>query len=243
MCRSIVLRRVTAVIAVAVGTLTWSPATAYGDGDWFEDFDSYDLGGGMHGQGGWEGWFGDPGADAFVTDAQALSGPHSLDIDGSADLVRTFSGKNSGQWTFTAWQYIPGSFSGETYFILMNTYGADEDNNWSSQVQFDSAGVVQSEFDGAELPLITDAWVELRVEIDLNTDVQSFYYGGAELYTKSWTDGVSGNGALNIGSVDLFGNGASSVYYDNMSLVPAPGTAVLLALGAAFTRRRRRNPG
>ena len=87
MRRSIVLTRATAVSAVALGTLIWNPATAYADGDWFDDFDSYALGSGMHGQGGWEGWFGDPGADAFVTDAQALSGPHSLDIDGSARKI------------------------------------------------------------------------------------------------------------------------------------------------------------
>jgi len=58
----------------------------------------------------------------------------------------------------------------------------------------------------------------LPVEIDLDADWQEFYYNGQLLTAKSWTDGVSGDGALNIGAVDLFANGASSVYYDDMSL-------------------------
>ena len=40
------------------------------------------------------------------------------------------------------------------------------------------------------------------------------------LVQKTWTNGVSGGGALNIAAVDLFANGATSVYYDNISLLP-----------------------
>ena len=62
--------------------------------------------------------------------------------------------------------------------------------------------------------------------IDLDTDVQTCYYGGNLLYSKSWTEGMSGGGVLNIGAVDLFGNGADTVYYDTMSLAPEGATAV-----------------
>jgi hypothetical protein len=72
---------------------------------------------------------------------------------------------------------------------------------------------------GASLPLITDQWVELRLEIDLEGDNQAFYYDNQFLYQGSWAEGVSGGGILNIGAVDLFANGASSVYYDDLSLV------------------------
>lgn len=224
----------------AVGVLTCLPATVVADGSWFENFDSYVLGSGLHGQGGWKGWDNDPTWDAFVSDAFFLSAPHSVDIVANADLVHEYAGKTTGQWVYTAWQYIPSSFVGQTYFILLNTYSDGGAKNWSSQVLFDSSGVVHSDFDGAELPLITNEWVELRVEIDLDADSQTFLYGGTELYTKSWSEGVSGGGALNIGAVDLFANGASSIYYDNMSLVPAPG-GVLVMLGAVvFGRQRRR---
>ena len=85
-----------------------------------------------------------------------------------------------------------------------------------------------------------DEWVELRVEIDLDTDSQDFFYGGDLLYSKSWTDGVSGGGASNIAVIDLFANpGSTSVYYDDMSLIPAPAACLLLAMGGLVGRRRR----
>ncbi len=46
------------------------------------------------------------------------------------------------------------------------------------------------------------------------------YYGDDFLHEKQWTAG-SGNrydGILNICAVDLYGNGATSVYYDDFSL-------------------------
>jgi hypothetical protein len=210
--------------------------------DWYENFDSYEAGSGLHGQGGWHGWQGDPGADAYVTDLMALSDPNSVEITLGSDIVHEYEGYTSGQWVYTAWQYIPDDFVGESYFILLNTYddGAGA-YNWSTQVRFDDEGYVESEFETAQLPLITGEWVELRVEIDLDADVQDIYYGGDLLSSKSWTDGVSGGGAVNIGAVDLFANGASPVYYDDMSLVPAPGVLVLLGgAGLLGARRRRR---
>jgi hypothetical protein len=208
--------------------------------DWYDDFDSYVAGSGLHGQGGWLGWGGDPTWDAYVSDLFSLSSPNSVEITGNSDIVHEYSGYTTGQWTYTAWQYIPTCFEGLSYFILLNTYGAV--NNWSTQVGFDSTtGMVESEFEGNTLPLIYDQWVELRVEIDLDLDTQDIFYGGTLLSSKSWTDGVSGGGALNIGAVDLFANGASPIYYDSMSLVPAPGVLALLGCAGLFgiTRRRR----
>lgn len=201
---------------VAAGSDPLDPASTP---QWFDDFDTYALASQMHGQGGWAGWDNFAFLGALVTDSQALSTPHSLDINGSADLVQEYAGATSCQWVYTAWQYVPNDFVGQSFFILLNTYSIGGAKNWSTEVMFNSSGVVHSDFDGAELPLITGQWVELRVEIDLDADSQTFFYGGTELYTKSWTEGVSGGGALNIAAVDLFANGASSVYYDNMSLL------------------------
>jgi hypothetical protein len=189
-------------------------------GLWSDNFDSYATGADLHGMGGWKGWGNDPTFTAFTTDDQAISLPNSVDIAGNSDLVHEYTGATSGQWTYTAWQYIPGNMTGLSYFIMLNQYDdAGVTNNWSVQVNFDAGlGLVTSDNDGATLPLIADQWVELRLEIDLDADVQTFYYGGTELYTKSWADGVSGGGILNIGAVDLFANGATSVYYDDMSL-------------------------
>ena len=70
---------------------------------------------------------------------------------------------------------------------------------------------------------LTDQWVEIRVEIDLDNDTQSFFYNNVLLYSGTWSGEVSGGGVTSIGAVDLFANGSSVVYYDDLSL--APGTA------------------
>ena len=101
----------------------------------------------------------------------------------------------------------------------MNTYQAGGSQLWSAQVWMDTgSGKVGSDFDGAKLPLVKGRWVELRVEIDLTADVQKFYYDNQLLYQKSWTAGVSGGGARSIAAVDLYANGTSAVYYDDISL-------------------------
>ena len=81
-------------------------------------------------------------------------------------------------------------------------------------------------FDGAanpaSMPYVTGEWVELKLVIDLDLDVQTFYYGGVELYSGSWTDQFPDQGVpgiLNIGSIDLFANGGTTVFYDDVSIV------------------------
>ena len=71
-----------------------------------------------------------------------------------------------------------------------------------------------------------DEWVELRVFINLSADYQTIYYNGSPLLQKSWTDGVSGGGALNIACLDLFAHTQVSwaAYYDDFVLQPTEGT-------------------
>ena len=195
--------------------------------EWVEDFDSYADGSQMHGQGDWKGWDNNPAGGALVTSAFSLSSPHSVEIVGATDLVHEFSGFTTGQWVLTAWNYVPsGTTNGPTYFIVLNTYADGGPNNWSTQVSFDDvAGVVLSDFDGETLALVTDTWVEIRLEIDLDANNQDFYYNGSLLHSKSWTEGVTGGGVLNIAALNLFANSASSIYYDDLSLCPASGCA------------------
>jgi hypothetical protein len=190
---------------------------------WSDDFDSYANGQSLHGVGGWKGWDNNPAATAYVTNLYARSAPHSVDITPTSDLVHEFSGYTSGAWVVTAWQYIPSTATGQQYFILLNTYVDGGPNNWSTEIQF-ANGLVINDGDGASLPLIYDEWVEVRVEINLDTDLQTMYYGGSYLTQTSWTDGLSGGGALNIGAMDLYSAGASDIYYDDIS-IEAPPTA------------------
>jgi hypothetical protein len=210
------MRRLLLVVGIGLmATALATPATA----DWNDDFEAYEVGSSMHGQGGWKGWGNDPTYTAYVTDLYSHSPTKSVDIQGLSDLVHEYSGYTSGKWIYTAWQYVPTDFTGLSYFILLNTYSdPGTNNNWSTQISFGD-GLVTSEFEYVTLDLITGRWVELKVEIDLDANVQTVYYDGQVLTTKSWTEGVSGGGARNIGAVDLFANGASSVYYDDISLV------------------------
>ena len=189
--------------------------------DWYDGFESYPAGGGLHGLGGWMGWNDDPAFDAVVNDLYAFAGTQSLAVAGNADIVQSFSGYTNGIWNLVTWMLIPGNFIGETYFIALNTYQPNGAQNWSVQVRF-SGGLIQTDSAGGEtMPYVTDQWAEVRLVIDLQSNLQTFYYNGAVLYQASWTEGVSGGGALDIGAIDLFANGASEVFYDEMSLSPA----------------------
>ncbi len=193
--------------------------------DWSDNFDSYATGSQVHGQGGWKGWFNDPAAGALASAAQAASAPNSVAILGASDLVHEYSGVNSGQWTYTAWQYIPTDFTGQSYFILLNQYNdAGTTLNWSAQVLFNgTANTVTNDggVSGGTLALVRGQWVELRLELDLDADTGAFYYNNQLLYSGTWSGQVSGGGAVNLAAVDLFANNASVVYYDDMSLVQA----------------------
>ena len=194
-------------------------------GFWSEDFDSYSAGQSIHGVGGWKGWDNNASLDASVSDDQSRSSPHSLAVGGSNDPVREFSGVTGGQWTFRAWQYFPSAASGSQYFIMLNTYNDGGTKNWSIQVRFDAASdqVVNDGASGGSLALIRDSFVEIRVEIDLDADSQTFYYNDQQLYTGSWTGQVSGGGQSAIGAVNLFANSAGTIYYDDLSLVAGIG--------------------
>jgi len=193
--------------------------------EWSENFDTYSNGQILDGtpdDGGWKGWENNSAYGATVTDTMSHSSPHSVDINTDSDLVHEFSGYTNGTWVFTAWQYIPNDYTGESDFILLNNYSdAGTNNKWATQIQFNSTtNVVESQHEGIQLPLIREQWVELKNIINLDNDTQYFYYNGTLLTNKSWSEGVSTGGYLDIAAVDLFANGASTIYYDDISLIP-----------------------
>lgn len=194
-----------------------------GPADWRDSFDTYANGMDLHGVNGWKGWDNTPAATAFVSDMFANSAPHSVDIAGPSDLVHEYTA-TSGTWIYATRMYVPSGLSGVTYFIMLNTYADLGAKNWSVQVNFDSGtGTMTNDGGtGGQMPFVYDEWAEIRLVIDLDSDTQDFYYNGYLLYSGTWTGEVSGGGALSIQAVDLFANGASSVYYDDMYLIPVP---------------------
>jgi hypothetical protein len=203
-----------------------------GTGNYSENFDSYAAGSQIIGQGGWEGWLGDPNAGALVDDDFSVSPSNSINVSTVTDIVQQFSGYTTGAYTVTAQQYIPAGFAGESYFILQNTYVGT--TNWSTQVTFSSTTgqATNTGVTGGSVAYVTDQWVELRVEIDLDANTQTFFYDGQQLFTGTWTEEVSGGGALNIASMNLYANGASPVYYDDITIEAVGGADYAVSLTA-----------
>ncbi len=177
----------------------------------FEDFESYDTGP-IVGQGGWDGWDGDAAAGAPVSEAQAFGGTKSIEIVSASDLVHTYD-HAGGKWVFTAMQYIPSGGTGQTYFILLNQYGGG--NDWSIQTNYNLAtGAIKTWTGDVDETVRFDQWVELKYIIDLDENTVVEYYDGVEIDTRVWDNDAHGT----IGAIDLYGNSASSVYYDDIKL-------------------------
>ena len=215
--------KVRQLLIASVGLVLAIPAIA--GSPFSEKRDSYPTGQSMHGVGGSHGWYGNAAATAFTSNAQAQSSPNSIAISPTSDLVHEFSGYNTGQVTVTAWSYVPSSTIGQQYFIMLNTYADGGPYNWSTELLFEN-GVLTNDGSGATFPLVNDAWTELRIEIDFDADTQTFYYDGNFFDQTSWVDGVSGGGVANLAAMDLFSNGATEVYWDDISIEPAGPTPV-----------------
>ena len=203
--------RLLVIAVVAAGLCSTAAAQVFS-----EDFESYEAGSDLQGQGGWKGWGNDAAYSAPVSDAYASSGSNSVEIISSADFVHEFD-VSGGKWVFTTMQYIPSGTTGTHYFIMLNTYDdAGNNRDWSIQTLFVlSDGTLNSYYvDGSEAEIIYDEWVEVKLIIDLDRNTVDEYYNGVMFATHDWDDGQAGT----IGCLDLYGNGASSVYYDDIVL-------------------------
>jgi hypothetical protein len=187
---------------------------------WMDNFDGYAPGASLHGMGGWKGWSNNPAFTALTTDQNAWNAPNSVQILSNSDLVHEFN-VTGGLVHFRFYQYIPGNMTGTSYFIMLNQY---DDScatcNWSLQVLHASSTglIVDTGITGASMPYIPNQWIEVCIEIDLDKDTQAYYYNDQMFYTGTWSQHVSGGGITSIGAVNIFANGATSIYYDDMSL-------------------------
>lgn len=217
-----------------------APAVAMGQ--WSDNFDTYTAGS-INGQGGWQGWDNIPAGAGEVVTAVARSAPHSQAIGGGADSVRPYTGVTSGQWVYSAYQYIPQEFAGTTYFIMNNLYNDGGPYAWAVQLTFNGTTNMVTDTNGrtgTPIPLVRGAWTQIRVDFDLDANTISQYYNGSLVASGAWASGTTP--VLALGAVDLFANNASPVYYDDMDLrgIPAPAALSLMGLAGVFASRRRR---
>lgn len=183
---------------------------------WSEDWDSYSTGQNMHGINGWKGWDNDPTWTAYTSNVQYFSAPNSIAIAGASDLVYEFPNYGNNVLVFTTQMFVPSDFTGASYFILMNIYVDGSPYDWLTQVRFSSSSnLVIDDMGVGTLPLIKDQWVEISVETDMASDTQKFYYGGNLLYNHDW-GGL--HDMISIDAINLFANGSSPVYYDDLSI-------------------------
>jgi hypothetical protein len=208
---------------------------------WSEDFDSYNLGQFLDGSsddGGWNILHHDnPEYGAYIVDDQSHSLPHSVEIAGQADIIHEFTGLNSGNMTFRDWIYIPsGSDFGESYIAFLSYHFPDNymdyiieaDCYFQVVIKFDlNNGIVVNIPYNDTLLLILDEWVELRVEIDMESDWIECYYNdkllmGQKFTSNFWTPAYLGtNGFLNLACVALMRGKSEedfAVYHDDMSI-------------------------
>jgi len=205
------MNKITRLMTVGAALLLIVPAAS---ADWSDDFDSYALGSGLIGQGGWDGWEGAAAADAFVTDAQAYTAPHSLASIPTTDIVQVFT-ETSGQWEMTAYMYIPTGSTGNQYFIMLNSYWPNT-NDWSIQVELNGdAGTVTDTMASVVGTMIYDAWVQIRVEIDLDLNLYDLYYNEVFLSSFAWQS----TGVNEIAALDIFSDGGSTIFWDDCSLI------------------------
>lgn len=182
---------------------------------WSENFDSYDSGSGIYGQGGWTCWDDDPSFDGYVSGAQAQSSPNSVEIISTTDIVQEFN-ITEGDWEISAWHYIPSSATGEQFFILLTHYEGSTGSDWALQLKFDNdIGQMSVEEGSGLVDIIDDQWVEVKVEIMLGANTQNIYYNGEFVETIPWSPS---SGILELDALDLFSNGGTSIYWDDIVL-------------------------
>jgi hypothetical protein len=106
--------------------------------------------------------------------------------------------------------------TGEAYFFINPDYPWE----WTTSVELamsTAAGTIGNRHGIEALPLVTDAWVEVRAEINFTNDLVTIYYDDEFLASHPWT--IKG-GSSAISALDLFSFDSSGVYYDDLSLYP-----------------------
>jgi hypothetical protein len=194
---------------------------------WSDNFDSYDLGQVLDGDpedGGWEIW--DDGINnprpsgGRVVDLFYRSPPHSLEIFGLMDILHQFTGLNSGNVTCSLWSYVHNEVTYGAVVVFASYYKPGyQIERVPFALQFDNVEqFIFNTYNWDEfLPLITDQWVEIRLEANLEDDWYECFYNNELIIEGIWSSTGTGDNYRNIAFLDLY-FGREPVYFDDISI-------------------------
>lgn len=216
---NVLTRRITLGL-LGIGA-TMLGAAAHGQA-FADDFEGYTVGQGIVGQNGWEEWCGSFGVDVTVSDTFARSGTKSIYGQPDDDIVQRI-GATSGIWTISVWTYVPSSFTGSGYVIVMNEYpdlNCVGTFDWSGQVNLNAGTgmcIAESQGLGGSTPLIRDQWVEVLYVVDLDNNVHDVYYGTTKIVDQlPWDDDQT----FSIAALDLYAAPNGEYYFDDVNIEP-----------------------
>lgn len=241
------------ITAFVVGTLAFAPAA--GAAVIFnETFEAYTLGN-VHAQGDWEDFGG--AATADVTNVIANGGTQSLAFqnlaapgngygsDATLDLAAPIT---SGQLQLTFDIFQPAAFTGKAFLYFSRGPTNNPGSVFQQGVQFIGDGTAGTflEHESGTTTLLTEQWVPVAINIDLDANTAVAKYGATTVYSGPWV--VDAGLPSQYQGIDIWADGgtgtsAGTFYIDNLRLesIPEPGTCAVLglALGTLALRRRR----
>ena len=179
---------------------------------WSDNFESYEAGSELTGQGGWSNWYNRAGVTGMVSDKYAFRGRNSLEVGPATDTVQEWD-LRGGRYILTVRQYIPSGSSGTSIFALCSRYGAgSQEMNLLTRYQLSSGTITSDRAGLTSIQIIYDEWVEIKVIIDLDTRIVEEYYDAELIVRGIW----SANNTWQ--NVDIWSDGASPIYYDDFRL-------------------------
>ena len=203
-----------------------------------ETFDTYLNGSTIIGQGAWVGWEQVGTADANVTNAEAFSDPHSLVMGGATeiDLVPQFTGATSGLWNVDVMTYVPGAADTGTadvgFLARHKGFLGATDTQWFGAISLN----MQSGMVNNNVVIIRDQWILAEANFDIDAQTYDILYNGALADSGSFT----GSDSALVGFDFFTPADASTMYFDNLSVIPEPASLSLLGLAGICLLRRRR---
>ncbi len=173
----------------------------------------------------WTTWSDAPGTDedALISDDFSNTAPNAVKVDGTTDAVFPCGDPTSGEYAVIFDYYVPTGGAG--YYNLQHIFASE----WAVEVYIHEDGTSRIIAGGQELSTFDfplDTWVEVGVEINMDDDVASMTWDGAEIINWQWSLKTDGSeGANQLGCVNMYAgvesaSGETPLYYfDNFTFI------------------------